>query len=137
MNDNFAQLDKTPAIKEIYNLTKKVLLLRDLSFITRLSKYYDLTLFNNSLSNRSSNFIDNKPRPFSNCLEKENIDKYKNFENQFNNADIKDAITIITGSKLEIDNTRSSEYKNIDNEAMGERQRQSQVDDLSNSKFIK
>jgi hypothetical protein len=50
MNDKSSQSDKTAAIKEIHNIEKtKVLLLRDLPFITRLSKYYDLTLYDNDL----------------------------------------------------------------------------------------
>ena len=52
MDDKSSQSDKTAAIKEIHNIEKtKVLLLRDLPFITRLSKYYDLNLFDNSISN--------------------------------------------------------------------------------------
>jgi hypothetical protein len=46
---------KIAAVKELHNLVKtKCLLLRDLPFITRISKYYDLTLFDNSLSNSNS-----------------------------------------------------------------------------------
>jgi len=64
-----SQADKTVTIKEIHNIEKtKILLLRDLPFITRLSKYYDLTLFDNSLSDKSSNSIDNKPKPIPNGL---------------------------------------------------------------------
>ena len=44
---------KIAAVKELHNLVKtKCLLLRDLPFITRISKYYDLTLFDNSLSSK-------------------------------------------------------------------------------------
>jgi hypothetical protein len=44
--------------------------------------------------------------------------------NQFNNADIKDAIVTITGNKLEIDNTKLSKHKNIDDPIIEEMQRQ-------------
>ena len=41
----------------MHNLVKtKVLLLRDLPFITRISKYYDSTLFDNSLTNSSKSY---------------------------------------------------------------------------------
>jgi hypothetical protein len=54
MDDKSSHSDKTAAIKEIHNIEKtKVLLPMDLPFITRLSKFNDLTLFNNSLSNKS------------------------------------------------------------------------------------
>jgi hypothetical protein len=60
MNDKSSQSDKTASIKEIHSIEKtKVLLQRDLPFITRLSNYYDLSLFNKELSNKSSNSIDN------------------------------------------------------------------------------
>lgn len=52
MNGKSLPQDITAAIKEIHNIEKtKVLLRRELPFITRLSKYYDLTLFNSFLSN--------------------------------------------------------------------------------------
>jgi hypothetical protein len=69
MDDRSTQSDKTAAIKEIHNIEKtKVFLLRYLPFITRISKYYDLTLYNNEIPNKSSNSIDNKPKPIANSL---------------------------------------------------------------------
>jgi hypothetical protein len=48
MNSKSGYSDKTAVVKELHNLVKtKCLLLMDLPFITRLSKYYDLTLFDN------------------------------------------------------------------------------------------
>ena len=49
MNSKSENSVKIAAVKELHNLVKtKVLILRDLPFITRISKYYDLTLFDNS-----------------------------------------------------------------------------------------
>jgi hypothetical protein len=128
MNNKSDPSDITAAIKEIHNLAKtKVLLLRDMPFITRLSKYYDLTLFNNSLPSKFiSNFINNKPNSISNLLEKEHKHTYKSFENQFNNDDIKDTIATIDGRK-EINNRAFDKHNNIDDEIIEEMQRQSQV----------
>lgn len=122
MDDKSSQTDKTAAIKEIHNIEKtKVLLLRDLPFITRLSKFYDLTSFNNSLSNKTDfHSMENKPKPIPNFLEKGHKDL-----NQFNDDDIKNAIASITGSKSESDNTKSSKYKNIDDPVLEEMQGQS------------
>ena len=127
MDDKSSQSDKTAAIKEIHNIEKtKVLLLRDLPFITRLSKYYDLTLYNNDLPNKSSNSIDNKPKPIPD-LKKDNNERYRNTEDQFvDNEDIKDAIAIITGNKLNVNNTKPNEYYNVDDPILEEMQRQSQ-----------
>ena len=70
------------------------------------------TLFDNSLSNKSDSYsINNKPKPIPNLLEKENKDRYQNFENRFNEEDIKDAIATITGNKLNVNNTKPNEYK--------------------------
>jgi hypothetical protein len=64
MNSKSGYTEKTAAVKELHNLVKtKVLILRDLPFITRMSKFYDLTLFDNSMdssSKSSSNFRTNK-----------------------------------------------------------------------------
>src|SRR6476660_7803684 len=131
MDDKSSQSDKTAAIKEIHNIEKtKVLLLRDLPFITRLSKFYDLTLFDNSLSNKSSNFIDNKPKPIPGVLEKNYKDRYQNFENKFDNVDVNEALEILSGSKLDMDNTKPSKYDNIDDPVLEEMQRQSQIEDI-------
>jgi len=130
MNGKVEPSSKTAAMKEIHNIEKtKVLLLRDLPFITRLSKYYDLTLFNNPLSNKSSNFIDKNPKPLPNLLDKNTKDIYQNFENQIDNVDVDTALEILKGNKLDMDNNNSktTNYKNIDDPVLEEMQRQSQA----------
>jgi hypothetical protein len=55
MNSESEYTVKIAAVKELHNLVKtKVLILRDLPFITRMSKFYDLTLFDNDSANSSS-----------------------------------------------------------------------------------
>jgi hypothetical protein len=55
LNSKSGYSGKTAAVKELHNLVKtKVLLLRELPFIMNLSKYYDLSKFDNSLPNKSS-----------------------------------------------------------------------------------
>ena len=55
MNSKSENSVKIAAVKELHNLVKtKVLILRDLPFITRISKYYDIALLDNSLTNSSS-----------------------------------------------------------------------------------
>ncbi len=49
MNPTTTNMEKIQIIKELHNLTKThVLLLRDLPFVTNLSKYYNLDLINSS-----------------------------------------------------------------------------------------
>ena len=133
MNDKSSLSDKTAAMKEIHNIEKtKVLLLRDLPFITRLSKYYDLTLSNSSLSIKSSNSIDNKPKPIPNLLDKENKDRYENLT-QFDNIDVSEALEILKGYKLDMNNNpKTTTCKNIDDPVLEDMQRQSQTDDSLN-----
>lgn len=125
MDNKSAQSDKTAAIKEIHNIEKtNVLLLRDLPFITRLSKYYDLTLFDSSLLNRSSNSGYNKPKPIPKLLEQDHKDV-----NQFvDSIDVNEALEILRGNKLDInkDNSKTTNYKNIDDAVLEEMCRQSQ-----------
>ena len=108
------------------------MLQRDLPFITRLSKYYDLSLFNNTLSDKPSNSINNKPKPITNLLEKDNKDRYQNFENRFDNVDvnINKAFEILSGNKLRIENTTPSKYNNIDDPVLGKMRRQSQTENI-------
>ena len=72
-------MDKTVAIRETHNIEKiKVLLLRFLPFIIRLSKNHDLTLFDNSLSTKSDSYsMDNKLKSISNLLHRQNSDRLK------------------------------------------------------------
>jgi hypothetical protein len=112
----------------MHNIEKtKVLLLRDLPFITRLSKYYDLALIN-PLPNKSSHPIDNKPKPIPNLLGKDQKDGHQNFENQFDNPDINEALEILKGNKPDTNNkSKTANSKNIDDPVIEEMQRQSQV----------
>ena len=58
MNSKSGYPEKIAAVKELHNLVKtKCLLLRDLPFITRISKYYDLTLFDNIISGSSKHLL--------------------------------------------------------------------------------
>ena len=47
---------------------------------------------------------DNKPKSIYNFLEKEHNNRYKDFENQFNNKNVKDRISFINDHNIEIDN---------------------------------
>ncbi len=82
MNSKSENSVKITAVKELHNLVKtKVLILRDLPFITRISKYYDIAMLDNSLANNSS-----KSSPTSTTF-----GDNKSSENQFDyNNDIKD-----------------------------------------------
>jgi len=48
---------KITTVWELHNLVKKVLILRDLPFIKRISKYYDIVLLDNILSGSKSSSI--------------------------------------------------------------------------------
>jgi hypothetical protein len=117
LNSKSGYPEKTAAVKELHNLVKtKCLLLRDLPFITRISKYYDLTLFDNIISGSSktsskyTNFRDNKSS-----------------ENQFNYKN-----TIEDNSRL-MDTINGS--NNYDDELMESLQAQIPKQDTLNGKY--
>lgn len=87
-----------------------------------------MTLFNNSLSDKSSNSIDNKLKSIPNFLQKENNDGHKDLS-QFDNVDTNEALEILSGNKLDMNNNnfKTTDYKNIDDPILEEMQRQSQV----------
>ena len=96
--------EKIASIKEIHNLVKtKVLILRDLPFITRISKYYDLTMLDNSLANNSSKSSSN-PTTFKDNKGSDNTFNYKNAIKE--NSHLTDTIN------------SPSEYNNYDDELM-------------------
>jgi hypothetical protein len=110
---------KIAAVKELHNLVKtKVLILRDLPFITRMSKYYDLTLFDNDLSNSS------KSSPSSTIFTDN-----KSSDNQvnYNNA-IKD------NSQFTATLNNQNNYNNYDDEIMKSMQAQIPKSDSLNGK---
>jgi hypothetical protein len=85
---------KIAAVKELHNLVKtKVLLLRDLPFIMNLSKYYDLSKFDNGSSNSrsttSNHFRDNKQNLVHYSIHQQTRSDYESSVNQFNNNIIK------------------------------------------------
>ncbi len=69
---------KIQAIKELHNLSKtSVLLLRDLPFVANLSKYYDLSKFDDSMPNKSHSTYNNNQNMNSISLKKENNNELK------------------------------------------------------------
>jgi hypothetical protein len=121
MNSKSGYSEKIASIKELHNLVKtKCLLLRDLPFITRISKYYDLTLFDNGVSNSS--------KSSSSTIFKDN----KGSENQFNyNNAIED------GSHLNDTINTPSKYNNYDDDIMTAMQAQIPKQDTLDGKSQK
>jgi hypothetical protein len=104
---------KIAAVKELHNLVKtKVLILRDLPFITRISKLYDLTLFDNGSSNSSKS-------PSSTSIFRNNLDNQINFD-------------AIKDSHLNDNINSPNNYTNYDDELMKSMQAQiPQLDTLN------
>jgi hypothetical protein len=118
MNSKSGYSEKIAAVKGLHNLVKtKCLILRDLPFITRISKYYDLTL----LDNISSGSSKSSTSTFRNNKSSENPLNYKN---------AKDSHIIDT-------NNSSSNYNNYDDDVMILMQAQIPKQDTSNGKSQK
>jgi hypothetical protein len=117
MNSKSENSIKIAAVKELHNLVKtKVLILRDLPFITRISKFYDLTLLDNSLANSSKS-------------SSTSIFRDKSSDNQvnYNNA-IKD------NSQFTATLNNQNNYNNYDDEIMKSMQAQIPKSDSLNGK---
>jgi|tagenome__1003787_1003787.scaffolds.fasta_scaffold20976173_2 hypothetical protein len=110
MSNKSNQSEQTAAIKEVHNIAKtKVLLLRDLPFITQLSKYYDKDILNSNnydLSNSNKTYSSN----FNKTIDKNQIDKraFNRVENQGNQSDFAD----IQDSHITNTANNSNEYEN-------------------------
>jgi hypothetical protein len=95
---------KIAAVKELHNVVKtKCLLLRDLPFITRISKYYDISMLDDSSSNSnklsptSTNFRDNKSSDNQSSYKNSIMDSSHLTDtiNSHNNYDDDDVMTLM------------------------------------------
>jgi hypothetical protein len=112
---------KIQAFKELHNLSKTyTLLIKDLPFITNLSKYYDKDILKSNYSHDDSSYYN-----------KNNQGSRKN-QFYFNYAE--DEKTLLDHSGLKDDNKDSGNYKHIDDEVMEDMQSQIPNSDTANGK---
>ncbi len=112
------------AFKELHNLSKTyTLLIKDLPFITNLSKYYDKDILESNYSYNDSLYSN-----------KNNQDIQKN---QFYFNDVEDGKSISDDNGLKVDNKNPSKYKQIDDEIMEDIQAQTNftTDSISPTKL--
>ena len=132
---------RVQATKELHSLSKtSVLLLRDLPFVTNLSKFYDedildsnsnnITQSTNQYSNRNNRDIDNNP------IDRKDIYKSANLDKSFDSNGIHEGKTLADESVLNVEKKPQSKYKRLDSDVIEDMQRQMHITDSLKDKDI-
>ena len=140
MDSKAEMYSRIQATKELHSLSKtSVLLLRDLPFVTNLSKFYDEDILNsnynnilqskNEYSNRNNQEID------QGFQQRKDFNKPENLDNSFDFNGINDGKTLVDESGLKVDKS-PNKYKNLDDEIMEDMQGQIHISDSLKDKNI-
>jgi hypothetical protein len=129
------------ATKELHSLSKTyTLVIKDLPFVTNLSKFYDENLIEASYNNRtqSKNVSSNRNNPeiVKDSLKTKDFYKPKKIDNPFDFKYINDRKTLEDESGLKADNKPQSKYKKLDDEIFDDMQRQIHLTDSLKGKSI-
>ena len=127
------------ATKELHSLSKtSVLLLRDLPFVTNLSKFYDENMLNSNYNNtiQSKNEYSNRntQETAKDPIQRKDFDKPGNPDNPFDLNDINGKKTLVDESRLKVESP--NKYKNLDDEIMENMQGQFHISDSLKDKSI-
>ncbi len=129
MDSKTEHYTRIQALKELHRLSKTyTLLIKDLPFITNLSKYYDKDILNTNYNDFKCSKItysnNNNQALDKNLIDEKNLSRPESSDNQFNFNDIKDENTLLDHSGLKVDSKDSDKYKQIDDKIMEDMQRQ-------------
>ena len=141
MDSKAEMYSRIQATKELHSLSKtSVLLLRDLPFVTNLSKFYDKDMLNSNYNNitQSKNEYSNRNNQeiVKDSIQRKDIDKSENLDNSFDFNDINDRKTLEDESGLKADNKPQSKYKRLDDDVIEDMQRQMHITDSLKGKSI-
>ena len=130
---------RVQATKELHSLSKtSVLLLRDLPFVTNLSKFYDENMLNSNYNNtiQSKNEYSNRntQETAKDPIQRKDFDKPGNPDNPFDLKDINGKKTLVDESRLKVESP--NKYKNLDDEIMENMQGQFHISDSLKDKSI-
>jgi hypothetical protein len=139
MDSKTIQETKIQAFKELHSLSKTyTLLIKDLPFVTNLSKYYDKDILNSNYNDFKYSKITysniNNQTLDKNLINEKNLSRPESSDNQFDFNDIKDENTLLDHSGLKVDTKDSNKYNNIDDEVMKSMQSQIPKSDILNDK---
>jgi hypothetical protein len=141
MDSKTEHYTRIQALKELHSLSKTcTLLIKDLPFITNISKFYDKDILN-------SNYTDSSfpKRTYSNNLNQtidkeiineKNFNKSESSDNLFDYNGIKDVKSITEDNGFKDDNITQRKFENLDDEVMEDMQRQVQITDSLKDKSI-
>jgi hypothetical protein len=122
MDSKTEHYTRIQALKELHSLSKTyTLLIKDLPFVTNLSKYYDkdILISNYTDSSSSRTYSNNNNRLTCKNLDVEkHSNKLESLDNQYIFNDMKDENALLYDRCLKIDSRDSSKYKQIDDDVM-------------------
>ena len=141
MDPNTPKETKIMASKELHSLSKTyTLLIKDLPFVTNLSKFYDESVINANYNNmaQSKNAYSNRNNHESVkiSLQTKDFDKPEKIDNPFGINGVADGKTLTDESGLKADNKPQSKYKKLDDEIFEDMQRQLHLTDSLKDKSI-
>jgi hypothetical protein len=128
MDSKVEQSVRIQALKELHSLSKTyTLMVKDLPFVTLLTKYYDRTLYPNYNSKedaKENTFVSTESEKLDKNLV-DNINHYKKLEsidkeNDFDDCKSEKATEIMDNNILSNTNKNPDQYKDIDEEMMEE-----------------
>ena len=133
--DTKAELySRIQATKELHALSKTyVLLLRNLPFVTNLSKFYDENILDsnyNSIRQSKYQYSNrNNQEIVNDSIKREDFKNSENQDNPFDSNGINVGKTLADESELMVENKPQSKYKNLDDEIFEDVQRQLHLTD--------
>ena len=114
-------------------------LIRDLPFVTNVSKFYDESVINSNYDNTKelkNGYLNNNNQGIvNNSINRKDFDKAANPHIPFFNGAV-DEKTLLDESGLKVDDKNQSKYKNLDDEIFEDMQRQLCVTDSLEGKSI-
>ena len=120
MDSKAEMYSRIQATKELHSLSKtSVLLLRDLPFVTNLSKFYDEDMLNSNYNNitQSKNEYSNRNTQeiVKDSIQRKDFNKPENLDNPFDFNGINGGKTLVDENGLKVDKN-PNKYKNLDDE---------------------
>jgi hypothetical protein len=132
--------NRVQATKELHSLAKtSALLLRDLPFVTNLSKLYDKDFFdsnyNDSLQSNNEHLYGNLKEIARDYIQRNHYKKPENRDIHFNSNSVNGGKVLVDKSEVKVDKS-PNKYKCLDDEVFEDMQRQMHIADNLNGKSI-
>ena len=132
---------RVQASKELHSLSKtSVLFIRDLPFVTNLSKFYDEdtlnSIYDNSLQSKNEYYNRNNQDIVKDTSQGKDFDIPKDLDTLFDSNGIDGGKSSVDKSGINVENKTQSKYKRLDRDVIEDMQRQMHMVDHLEGKAI-